>query len=126
MFNLPNARNVLSNSMLLLPAVYLVSQRKYNILIPIILGLSLSSAYYHLNPNKQTILLDMIFVITLNTIVLSYFISKTSGNIIILLGLLSVFYWNQTQNSRPYVFLDIYVLCLQSIPRLRGVTYYYL
>ena len=122
LFNLPNARNVLSNSMLLLPAVYLVSKRKYNILIPIILGLSLSSAYYHLNPNKQTILLDMIFVITLNTIVLSYFISKTSGNIIILLGLLSVFYWNQTQNSRPYVFLQflIFMYCVYKVYPTKG------
>ena len=109
LFNLPNARNVLSNAVLLIPAIYLLVHGKFNKLVPILLGLALSSSYYHLNPNKQTILLDMIFVITLNTVVLSYFVKKSTGYIIILIGLLSVFYWNQTENSRPYVSLQILI-----------------
>lgn len=109
LFNLPNARNVLSNMVLLIPAIYLVMNRKFNQLVPLILGLALSSSYYHLNPNKQTILLDMVFVITLNTVILSYFVNKNTGYIIILLGLVSVLYWNQTQNSRPYVSLQILI-----------------
>ena len=109
LFNIPNARNVLSNAALLIPAVYLLSRGKFNQLVPILLGLALSSSYYHLNPNKQTILLDMVFVITLNTVVLSYFVNKSTGYIIILLGLISVFYWNQTTDSRPYVSLQILI-----------------
>lgn len=109
LFNIPNARNVLSNAALLIPAVYLLSRGKFNQLVPILLGLALSSSYYHLNPNKQTILLDMVFVITLNTVVLSYFVNKSNGYIIILLGLISVFYWNQTTDSRPYVSLQILI-----------------
>ena len=109
LFNVPNARNVVSNAALLIPAVYLLSSGKFNQLVPILLGLALSSSYYHLNPNKQTILLDMVFVITLNTVVLSYFVNKSNGYIIILLGLISVFYWNQTTDSRPYVSLQILI-----------------
>ena len=109
LFNVPNARNVVSNAALLIPAVYLLSRGKFNQLVPLLLGLALSSSYYHLNPNKQTILLDMVFVITLNTVVLSYFVNKSNGYIIILLGLISVFYWNQTTDSRPYVSLQILI-----------------
>lgn len=124
-FSIPNTRNVLSNLILLIPAVYLLSKQKYNKLLPIILGLSLSSAYYHLNPNDNTILLDMVFVITLNTIILSYFVDDTMGNIAILVGLVSVLYWKQTQNSRPYVFLQviIFLYCLYKVYPTRAKQY---
>ena len=69
--------------------------------------LAITSGYYHINPSHQTIFLDMIFVVSVNTIIFSYFVNKKMGIFVYLLGLLSVFYWREYDDMRLYEFLKI-------------------
>ncbi len=108
-----NAMNVLSNLFFLYPAIYLLTKQHKNktkFLALIIFGLAITSAYYHMNPNNHTIFMDMIFVVSLNTFVLSYFVDETLGYLIGILGIASVFLWNVTNDIRPYALLQIGIL----------------
>ena len=114
---IPNAMNVFSNILILYPAFYLLLKKKANFLAFNILFLALASAYYHLNPNKRTICLDMIFVISINTIVLSYFVDERIGYIFYGLGLLSVYVWKVSDDIKFYALLQIGILlfCLYKL-----------
>ena len=105
---IPNFMNIVSNLAIALPAFYLMKkQKKISFLSINILLLAITSALYHVNPNNNTIFLDMIFVMSINTVVLSYFVNKQVGNFIFILGILSVFYWKKYDDLRFYEFLKI-------------------
>ena len=108
-----NTMNVLSNLFFLYPAIYLLMKQnndKTKFLALIIFGLAITSAYYHLKPNNHTIFMDMIFVISLNTLVLSYFVDENLGYLMGILGISSVVLWNVTNDIRPYTLLQIGIL----------------
>ena len=105
---IPNFINIVSNLAIALPAFYLMKkQKKISFLSINILLLAITSALYHVNPNNNTIFLDMLFVMSINTVVLSYFVNKQVGNFIYILGILSVFYWKKYDDLRFYEFLKI-------------------
>ena len=105
---IPNFMNIVSNLAIALPAFYLMKkQKKISFLSINILLLAITSALYHVNPNDNTIFLDMLFVMSINTVVLSYFVNKQVGNFIFILGILSVFYWKKYDDLRFYEFLKI-------------------
>ena len=117
LLGIPNTKNVLSNIAIALPALYLLYTKKYNRLTLVLVLLAIASSYYHLNPNKSTIVPDMILVITLNTFVLSYFVDSKMGNLVILLGVLSVLYWHKTSDTRLYSLLQlgIFLYCIYRV-----------
>ena len=89
-----NAMNVLSNLFFLYPVIYLLMKQnndKTKFLALIIFGLAITSAYYHMKPNNHTIFMDMVFVVSLNTFVLSYFVDETLGYLMGILGISSSF-----------------------------------
>ena len=105
-----NAMNVLSNLFFLYPVIYLLTKQHKNktkFLALIIFGLAITSAYYHMKPTNHTIFMDMIFVVSLNTFVLSYFVDETLGYLMGILGISSVVLWNVTNDIRPYALLQI-------------------
>ena len=105
---IPNFMNIVSNLAIALPAFYLMKkQKKISFLSINILLLAITSAIYHMNPNDNTIFLDMLFVMSINTVVFSYFVNKQVGNFIFILGILSVFYWKKYDDLRFYEFLKI-------------------
>ena len=114
---IPNAMNVFSNILFLYPAFYLLFKKKANFLAINIIFLAFTSAYYHINPSNRTILLDMIFVISINTIILSYFVDERIGYILYGLGILSVCVWKVTEDIKFYALLQIGILlfCLYKL-----------
>ena len=109
-FGIPNGMDILSNLFIALPAFYLITkQKKISFLSFNILLLALTSAIYHVNPTDNTIFMDMIFVVSLNTVVLSYFVNKQIGYFIYLLGILSVFYSKKNNDIRLYELLKIVI-----------------
>ena len=103
-----NGKNIWSNIFIALPAFYLMyRQQKISFLSINILLLAISSAYYHVNPSNKTIFMDMIFVISINTIILSFFVDKEIGIAVYIIGILSVIYWKLYDNNLPYEFLKI-------------------
>ena len=59
---IPNFMNIVSNLAIALPAFYLMKKKKLSFLSINILLLAITSALYHVNPNNNTIFLDMLFV----------------------------------------------------------------
>mgnify|MGYP006144511363 FL=1 len=109
-YGIQNGKNILSNIFVALPAFYLIyREQKISFLSINILLLAISSAYYHVNPSHNTIFMDMIFVISLNTIILSYFVDTDIGFWMYIIGILSVFYWKLYDNILPYEFLKIVI-----------------
>jgi len=101
---LPNAMNVGSNLFILLPAIYLLQkQKKMTLLSSHIIYLFLASSYYHINPTNKSIVPDMVGVVTLNIVVLSYFIDPYIFIMLYVLGIFSVFYWYKTNDLRLYI-----------------------
>ena len=109
-YGIQNGKNILSNLFVALPAFYLIyREQKISFLSINILLLAISSAYYHVNPSHNTIFMDMIFVISLNTIILSYFVDTDIGFWMYIMGIVSVFYWKLYDNILPYEFLKIVI-----------------
>jgi hypothetical protein len=109
-YGIQNGKNILSNLFVALPAFYLIyREQKISFLSINILLLAISSAYYHVNPSHNTIFMDMIFVISLNTIILSYFVDTDIGFWMYIMGIVSVFYWKLYDNILPYEFLKIMI-----------------
>lgn len=100
---IPHSMDVLSNVALLVPALYLISiQRKLSLLSVHMILLAITSAYYHLDPTNDTIFFDMVFLVSVNTIVLSYFISPHWATCLYLAGIASVVYWRKSGDIRFY------------------------
>lgn len=108
--NIPNTLNVLSNLFILYPALYLFKKKKEDFLALVIFGLACSSAYYHCKPTHHTIFMDMIFVITLYTVILSYFIDENMGYLMIIIGIASVILWKLSGNILPYALLQVSII----------------
>jgi len=105
---IPNTLDILSNLAIALPGIYLIcEQKKLSFLSINILLLAITSVYYHINPNDTTIFLDMIFLASVNTIIFSFFVNKEIGQVVYVLGILSVLYWKRTGDIRLYEFLKI-------------------
>tara|TARA_B110001469_G_scaffold41994_1_gene41509 strand:+ start:361 stop:972 length:612 start_codon:yes stop_codon:yes gene_type:complete len=109
-YDIQNGKNILSNLFVALPAFYLIYREQNISFLSInILLLATTSAYYHVNPSHNTIFMDMIFVISLNTIILSYFVDTDIGFWMYIMGIVSVFYWKLYDNILPYEFLKIMI-----------------
>ena len=107
-FGIKNGLNIFSNFAIALPAIYLIlKEKKISFLSINIILLAITSAYYHIKPSHESIFLDMIFVVSVNTIVLSYFINKQNGYLIYIFGIISVLYWKKYDDMRLYDFLKI-------------------
>ena len=122
--NIPIFWNVVSNIPFLivgLLGIYklnIIAENKTQYLI-FFLGISLvsiGSGYYHLNPNNNTLVWDRlpmtIGFMALFSIVISEFISKKNGQIILIplliIGLLSVVYWAAFDDLRFYILVQFY------------------
>tara|TARA_Y100000389_G_C17410632_1_gene490699 strand:+ start:830 stop:1456 length:627 start_codon:yes stop_codon:yes gene_type:complete len=103
-----NGKNIVSNLCIGAPALYLIlKQKKISLLSIHILLLAITSAYYHIEPNHNTIFLDMIFLVGVNTIILSLFLTKEIGIFIYILGIVSVIYWKKYDDIRFYEMFKI-------------------
>lgn len=77
---------------------------------------SVGSAYYHINPNNYTLIWDRlpmtVAFMALFSIVTSEFIKEKTGRVLLvpllLLGLLSIFYWERTNDLRLYALVQFY------------------
>ena len=102
-FNIENGLNVISNLALLLPVFYFYSKsNKFSFLYINIILLSFTSIYYHLNPNKDSIIYDMIFVVGTHTAAIMYLLNKDIKNYIYILGIYSVYYAYIYDDRRLY------------------------
>lgn len=79
--------------------------------------ISLGSAYYHLNPNNDTLVWDRLamtiaFMSLLTGVFGDYVDQRFAAMLVpaILLGLSSVLYWSQVDDLRPYFWLQITTL----------------
>ncbi len=117
--SLPNAINVISNLPFLLvglAGLYQLAQanslqtvhsnqQAYKALFIGCVLIALGSAYYHINPNNQTLVWDRLAItiafMALFSIVISEFVSENLGRLLlfplIVLGLASVGYWRVTE-----------------------------
>ena len=125
----PNGLDIFSNLAIVLPAIYLISkEKKLSFLSINILLLAITSAYYHVEPSHKTIFLDMIFVVSVNTVIFSYFVNKQIGMLVYVLGILSVFYWKKYDDIRFYEFLKISIpiygiYMIHKNPRVSGYIF---
>jgi len=109
-YGIPNTMNVISNIAIMIPALYLLQKQKGVSLLSVhILLLAVTSSYYHFLPNDERIFWDMIFVISLNTVILSFFISKNAGILMYVFGIASVIYWKYNDDIRLYEFLKVVI-----------------
>lgn len=116
-----NLMNLVSNLALFIPAGYLIYRERTISLLSIhIIGLALTSMYYHTNPNDTTILPDMYFVISIYTLCLSYFVSPTVGIVVYLVGVLSVLYY---EDIRFYQALKVIIPLVTAYLVYRGNTH---
>jgi len=128
-FGIPNGLDILSNIAIALPVFYLISkEKKLSFLSINILLLAITSAYYHIEPSDKTIFLDMLFVVSVNTVVFSYFVNKEIGMLVYMLGILSVFYWKKYDDIRLYEFLKISIpiygiYMIHKNPRVSGYIF---
>ena len=95
---IPNAMDVISNIAIVIPALYLSIH---------ILLIALSSTYYHLQPTDDRIFWDMLFIATTHVVVLSYFIKDEYAIILYIGSILTVVYWKQYNDLRPYILILI-------------------
>lgn len=132
-FHVPNFWNVMSNFLFLVFGSLfftLIAQTKsiFNQFLIIVIGLGfvltgLGSAYYHWDPNNETLVWDRI---PMTLVFVSFFLLLIGENISVRLakmtfipalvtGVMSVVYWISTERSgagdlRPYVFIQFYPL----------------
>lgn len=78
-----NGLNVISNLALILPVLYFYKSKKYKFMYINVILLSITSAYYHLNPNKYTIIYDMMFVVGTHTSAIMYLVNSDNKNLYI-------------------------------------------
>ena len=100
--NIHNGLNVISNLSLILPVVYFYKNKKYKFMYINVILLAITSVYYHLNPNKYTIIYDMMFVVGTHTSAVMYLINSDKKKFIYLLGILSVYYATVYDDVRLY------------------------
>jgi len=116
-FNIPNFFNIISNLFIYIPIHYIIQNRentnKFNmidILIINILCIIITSIYYHINPNDNTIIFDKISIVS-TIITVCIIILKIENNIIriilYIIGILSVIYWIKKDNLLFYIILII-------------------
>tara|TARA_B100000900_G_scaffold372573_1_gene352583 strand:+ start:3266 stop:3715 length:450 start_codon:yes stop_codon:yes gene_type:complete len=67
-----------------------------------VLLLAITSAYYHLNPNKYTIIYDMMFVVGTHTSAIMYLVNSDNKNLLYLFGIISVYYATVYDDVRLY------------------------
>ncbi len=123
-FNISNFWNVLSNipfavvGVLGLLRVNFISNLKMQYLI-LFIGItlvSIGSGYYHLNPNNSTLIWDRlpmtIVFMSLFSIIISEFVNHRIGKFLLfpmlILGIVSVWYWNVFEDLKPYAFIQFY------------------
>ena len=105
---IPNAMDVISNIAIVIPALYLLQkQKKFSLLSIHILLIALASTYYHLQPTDDRIFWDMLFIATTHVVLLSYFIKDEYAIILYIGSILTVVYWKQYNDLRPYILLLI-------------------
>ena len=105
---IPNAMDVISNIAIVIPALYLLQkQKKFSLLSIHILLIALASTYYHLQPTDDRIFWDMLFIATTHVVLLSYFIKDEYSIILYIGSILTVVYWKQYNDLRPYILLLI-------------------
>ena len=108
LLGIDNTLNVSSNVFILLPALYLLQKKKKPLLLSShIISLFIVSSYYHLHPTNKSIMPDMISVVLLNIVVLSFFIDTQYFILLYIVGILSVIYWKYTNDLRLYIALLI-------------------
>ena len=124
---IPNAMDVISNIAIVIPAVYLLQkQKKFSLLSIHILLIALASTYYHLQPTDDRIFWDMLFIATTHVVLLSYFIKDEYAIILYIGSILSVVYWKQYNDLRPYILLltDIPLYIISLIYKNKKVNNY--
>ena len=130
---IPNFMNIVSNGSFLIPFLYLYiiirksskSSKRTQLFLGLILCLAVSSGYYHTQPTNDTITLDMLCVISIYLIVVSYFVTSDVMYLLVVIGISSVLYWNKTRDLRLYELLKIIIpiYCLYKLHTTRAANY---
>ena len=119
---IPNAMDVLSNIVILIPALYLLQRKQKtkesNLLILHIILLSVASSYYHFNPSDETILGDFLMIAATSMIVLIIISDTEYGLLLYSYAIFSILYWKYTGDLR------FYILILIGVPLYIVIKYY--
>ncbi|MCT4624372.1 MAG: ceramidase [Schleiferiaceae bacterium] len=125
-FGITNFWNVISNLPFLVIGIYALLKLKinseerlpYQVFFIGITLVGVGSAYYHLHPTSETLVWDRLPMtvgfMSLLTIIISDFANpKTARKLLlpfILIGMLTIIYWIQTGDLRPYAFIQFFPL----------------
>ena len=125
-WSIENAWNVLSNLPFVIVGIFgflwsltLKKFRSQFIFLSLAVALvGLGSAYYHFNPNNETLVWDRLPMTlaftTIFSLVISQFINEKIGygfwSILVLIGIGSIWYWNKFNDLRLYALVQFYPL----------------
>ena len=109
--------DILTNLPILIAGYYILSfqNQKLKILGIHVILLSIASTYYHIKPNNNTILVDLLTISLISALLIMYLLDIQNNHIKILLylsGIASVLYWKCTGNLLPYSILWLSVIFL--------------
>lgn len=111
--------DILTNLPILIAGLYILSYKnqKLKVLGIHVILLSIASSYYHINPNNNTILIDLLSISLISSLLIMYLLNIRNNYIKILLYLLSigtVLYWKYSSNLLPYslFWLSVTILLL--------------
>ncbi len=123
-FGISNFWNVTSNMLFMIIGLmgllrlrtFSESKSQYSFFFLGVFLVSIGSGYYHLNPNDTTLIWDRlpmtIAFMALFSIIISECIDDKKGRLLLLplllIGFLSVFYWVQADDLRPYLLVQFY------------------
>jgi hypothetical protein len=99
--------DILTNLPIFIAGLYILSlkNKKLNIFGFHVLLLSIASSYYHINPNNDTILMDLLSISLISSLLIIYLLKIKNINLqafIYLSAIGTIFYWKHTKNLLPY------------------------
>lgn len=129
--NIPNFADVVSNIPFLFVGIFGLlklktiskSKRQYFIFFIGIIGVSIGSSYYHLNPTNSTLVWDRlpmtVVFMSLASIIISEFVDSKKGQLLlfpmIITGIVSIFYWVIFNDLKWYALVQFFPMVLLPI-----------
>lgn len=109
--------DILTNLPIFIAGFYILSYKnqKLKVLGIHVILLSIASSYYHINPNNNTILVDLLSISLISSLLIMYLLdiqNNYSKIILYLLAIGSVLYWKYSGNLLPYSILWLSVIFL--------------
>jgi len=111
--------DILTNLPIFIAGFYILSYKnqKLKVLGIHVILLSIASSYYHINPNNNTILVDLLSISLISSLLIMYLLDIQNNYIKIILYLSAigtVLYWKYSSNLLPYslFWLSVTILLL--------------